>query len=86
MSAQSKPTFAFEKRNFQLMLIGIGILILGYTLMTGGGSPDPNVFDEEALFGARRTTIPAFIVVVGYAFLIYAIMYRSKKSSSELEK
>ncbi|MFZ4784159.1 MAG: DUF3098 domain-containing protein [Flavobacteriales bacterium] len=79
MSAQTKPSFAFEKKNYTLMLIGLGILTIGYTLMTGGGSPDPKVFDEESLFGARRTTIPATIVIVGYAFIIYAIMYRRKK-------
>jgi hypothetical protein len=79
MSAQTKPSFAFEKKNYILMLIGLGILTIGYMLMTGGGSPDPKIFDEEALFGARRTTVPATIVVGGYAFIIYAIMYRSKK-------
>jgi hypothetical protein len=42
-----KLEFAFQKRNYILLLIGIVIVVLGFTLMSGGGSDDPNVFKGD---------------------------------------
>jgi hypothetical protein len=46
-SDNSKLKFPFQKKNYQLLLIGVGIILLGYLLMMGGGSEDPNVFDPS---------------------------------------
>jgi hypothetical protein len=73
--------FAFTRKNYQLLLMGIGILLIGYLLMMGGGSEDPNVFSEE-IFSFRRITLAPFVVLTGYAFVGYAIMYKDKSSQT----
>lgn len=71
-----KQTFVFGKRNYIIMLVGLGIIALGFILMIGGGSEDPNVFNPE-IFNAQRITVAPFLVVAGLLLEVYAIM--SKK-------
>lgn len=63
-----------------LMLLGVGILAIGYMLMSGGGSADPNVFSEE-IFSFRRITLAPIVVLIGYVVIGYAIMYKPKSNS-----
>jgi hypothetical protein len=73
-----KNNFALSKQNYVLMLIGLGIIILGYFLMAGGKSTDPNVFNEEELYSFRRITLAPIVIVAGFIFEIYAIMKKPK--------
>jgi len=59
------------------MAIGFAIIVLGFILMTGGGSDDPNVFSSD-IFSFRRITLAPIVLVVGFAFEIYAIMKKPK--------
>jgi hypothetical protein len=79
-SDNSKLKFPFQKKNYQLLLIGVGIILLGYLLMMGGGSEDPNVFDPS-IFSFQRITLAPIVVLFGYAFIGYAIMHKPKKNS-----
>jgi len=63
-----------------LLLIGFGIIILGFILMAGGGSKDPNVFDPR-IFSFRRITLAPIVVLGGFVFEIYAIMKKPKHKS-----
>jgi len=72
-----RPIFAFGKINYILMLTGVGLIILGFILMTGGGSKDPNVFNEE-MFNFRRLTLAPILVLLGFGVEIVAIMKRPK--------
>lgn len=74
--------FALTKKNYVLMVIGIVVLFIGFMLMTGGGSTDPNVFNAEELYSFRRITLAPIVVLLGFAFEIYAIM---KKFDQEPE-
>ncbi|MDY0253080.1 MAG: DUF3098 domain-containing protein [Tenuifilaceae bacterium] len=74
---QIKDLFPLGKENYKLMVIGLAIIILGFILMIGGGSDDPNVFNEE-IFSFRRITLAPIIVLFGFIFQIYAIMKRPK--------
>ncbi|MBS1581410.1 MAG: DUF3098 domain-containing protein [Bacteroidetes bacterium] len=69
---------AFTRLNYRLLLIGIGIVLLGYMLMSGGGSGDPNVFDASEIFSARRITVAPIVCLVGYLFIVYAILKKPK--------
>lgn len=69
--------FAFGKENYRLMLIGLGVIVLGFILMVGGGSADPNVFNEE-IFNTRRLTIAPLLILAGYVIEIFAIMKRPR--------
>ena len=69
--------FAIEKDNFKYIAIGVGILVIGFLLMAGGKSTDPNVFNPE-IFSFRRITLAPIIVVGGFAFIGWAIMRKKK--------
>jgi len=69
--------FAFGKENYRLMLIGLVFIIIGFILMIGGGSDDPNVFNPE-IFNFRRLTIAPILILAGYAIEIFAIMKKPK--------
>lgn len=69
--------FAFGKENYRLMLIGLGVIILGFILMVGGGSKDPNEFNE-AIFNTQRLTIAPLLILAGYIIEIFAIMKRPR--------
>jgi NADH:ubiquinone oxidoreductase subunit 6 (subunit J) len=73
--------FALDKHNYRLIIIGCVIVLIGFVLMMGGGSEDPNVFNEE-IFSARRITVAPITVMAGYMFIIYAIMKRPKEGQS----
>lgn len=69
--------FALGKKNYQLMAIGFAVIVLGFILMAGGGSDDPNVFNPE-IFSFRRITLAPVILLIGFVFEIYAIMKKPK--------
>ena len=73
---KDKPDFAFGKANYTLMLSGIGLILLGFFLMSGGGTKDPNVFSED-IFSPLRITVAPLIVLAGFVLEIYAIVKKS---------
>ncbi|HAG16250.1 MAG TPA: DUF3098 domain-containing protein [Bacteroidales bacterium] len=77
----NKPEITiFEKHNFKFLLIGLGLIFLGFILMLGGGTDSPNEFNQ-AMFGFRRLTLAPILILAGFAVEIYAIM--SKTSSNK---
>ena len=81
-SGQKDPAgFALGKENLKLMLIGLAFIILGFALMTGGKSNDPNVFNKEVIFSFRRITLAPIVVMFGFLFEIYAIMKKPKSEN-----
>lgn len=77
-----KTAFAFDKENYKFLFIGIALTILGFILMIGGASTDPNEFDADSLYSFTRITLAPFLVIAGYAVVIYAIM-KGKKGSKQ---
>jgi hypothetical protein len=73
-----KPEFLFEKINYKILLFGIGVIALGFILMSGGGSDDPNVFNEE-VFSFRRIRLAPTVVLIGFGITIYSIFKNPKK-------
>ena len=73
-----KPEFLFDKINYKILLIGIGVIALGFILMAGGGSDDPNVFSED-IFNFRRIRLAPTTVLIGFGITIYAILKNPKK-------
>ena len=69
--------FALPKKNIVLILIGLGILILGYAILSGGGSDNPDVFNYE-MFNFRRVVIAPIVILAGFVFVGYAIMKRPR--------
>lgn len=77
MSDESNKDFAFGKENYILVAVGTVLAILGYILMSGGGSDDPAVFSED-LFSFRRMYIAPFMIVIGLAIVGWGIMKKVK--------
>lgn len=69
---EQKPDFLFEKANYTFLLIGIGVIVLGFILMSGGGSDDPKVFSED-VFSWRRIRLAPTVVLIGFGITIYSI-------------
>lgn len=78
MEKKNTHDFAFGKENYILLIAGIVILAIGYLLMIGGGSEDPNVFSEE-IFSTRRLTISPIVIMVGFITVLVAVMKKSKE-------
>lgn len=66
--------FALAKENLILLAIGFAIIVLGYILMIGGGTEDPNVFNGKELYSFRRITLSPIVIVLGFIIDGYAIM------------
>lgn len=70
--------FIFGRKNYVFMLIGLGIIALGFILMSGGGSNDPNVFNPE-IFSWRRIRLAPTLVLIGFGVQVYAILLNPNK-------
>ncbi len=75
---QETGTSLFDKENYMWMLIGLAVLALGFFLMAGGKSSDPNVFKESDVYSTTRITVAPILIIVGFIIEIYAIMKKSK--------
>tara|TARA_B100001758_G_C18172854_1_gene485248 strand:- start:279 stop:494 length:216 start_codon:yes stop_codon:yes gene_type:complete len=69
--------FAFTKKNYMLLFVGLAFIASGIILMIGGGSEDPNKFSDE-IFNTQRLTIAPILLAVGFVVEIFAIMYKEK--------
>ena len=71
-----KRNFAFDKINFILIAVGMAIVILGFILMSGGGS-DESEFDAD-IFSVRRIKVAPVICFIGFISIVYAIIRKPK--------
>ena len=76
LSPNQQPLF--RKMNYILIGVGLLFLALGFILLSGGGSDDPEIF-SEAIFDARRLVVAPILMLIGLIVEIVAIMYRTKK-------
>lgn len=70
----------FEKTNLKWMLIGVVVMAVGFILMAGGKSPDPNVFDKDQVYSFRRITIAPVVILAGLVIEIFAIFRQPKNN------
>jgi DMSO/TMAO reductase YedYZ molybdopterin-dependent catalytic subunit len=78
MSDKPKDELAFGKENYRLFALAAIVVTIGYLLMVGGGSEDPNVFNYDELFSFRRITLAPIIVLLGFGIGFYGILKRPK--------
>jgi len=74
-----KQSFAFGKENYRILIIGVVIVVIGYLLMVGGGSDDPNQFHAEEIFSFRRITLSPIVILTGFVVVMYGIMKKAKQ-------
>lgn len=75
---EKKAGFPIPLSSYKMILIGLGIVLLGFVLMMGGGSEDPNEFNYD-IFSFRRITLAPIVVLGGFGFVFWAIMRKPKK-------
>ena len=69
----SNSLFPLRMKNYKLLAVGLAIIVIGFILMAGGGSDDPDVFNED-VYGFRRITLAPIVVLAGFVFEVFAIM------------
>lgn len=69
---------AVTPRGLKIIIAGLVVMIVGYILMTGGGSDDPRVFNYE-MFNFRRLTLAPIVIIAGMVTIVYGIMGRTDK-------
>jgi hypothetical protein len=74
---EQKQEFLFDSLNYKILLIGIAVIALGFILMSGGASTDPNVFNED-IFSFRRIRLAPTTVLIGFGITIYSIFRKTK--------
>ncbi|MBS0028737.1 DUF3098 domain-containing protein [Chitinophaga sp. 22321] len=77
--ANSRPIF--PKENYKIMLAGIVVIVVGFLLMMGGDTSDPNSFRPEEVYSFRRITLAPIVIVLGLMVEVYAIMRRPKTNA-----
>lgn len=70
--------FTFGKRNYQLLIAGVIVMAIGFILMSGGGSEDPNVF-SDAIFNTQRLTVAPILILTGLIIEVFAILHKPKE-------
>ncbi|WP_343488093.1 DUF3098 domain-containing protein [Allomuricauda sp. d1] len=75
---KQKREFIFQKKNYTFLFIGLAFIILGFILMSGGGSDDPNVFNPD-IYNFRRIRLAPTLVLIGLGIQIYAILLNPNK-------
>ncbi len=76
-SKKNNKEFIFKKSNYRIMIIGIAFIVIGFVLMSGGGSDDPNIFSNE-IYNFRRIRLAPTLVLIGFGIQVYAILYKNK--------
>ena len=77
---EKQPTkeFMFKRKNYIFLFIGLVCIALGFILMSGGASDDPNVFNPE-IYSFRRIRLAPTLVLIGLGLQIYAILLNPNK-------
>ncbi len=78
---QAKSSFVFHKTNYKIMLAGLAFIALGFILMAGGGSYNPEVFNPE-IYSWRRIRLAPALILIGFGLEVYAILKPHGKSES----
>lgn len=78
MENKPEKAFLFEKQNYLILLAGAIVIALGFLLMAGGNSTDPNIFNED-VFSFRRIRLAPTVIFIGFGICIYSIFKSPKK-------
>ena len=73
-----KKQFLFSKKRYQILFLSILIIGAGFLLMSGGGSNNPDVFNNE-IYSFRRIRLAPLVVISGFIVCIVSILYRDKE-------
>ena len=84
--AIQKGKITLGKDNYKFIVLGCIVVALGFILMSGGGTDNPNEFNVEELFSFRRITLAPFFVILGYVIVLYGVMKRPRTNKETIEQ
>jgi hypothetical protein len=84
-SEKPKMNFAFTRKNYMLLIVGIAFLVIGYLTLSGGGSKDPNEFSYD-LFSTQRMVFAPIMLMIGYIVVAYAILVKETPASESTQE
>lgn len=67
----------YRKQNYILIAVSIVLILVGFVLMSGGGSSDPEVFNPE-IFSVRRIVVAPALCTLGFLMMVVALIYKPK--------
>ena len=70
--------YLFNKRRYRFLILSILIIGIGFVLMSGGESNDPDIFNNE-IYNFRRIRLAPLMVLSGFILCIFSILYKDKK-------
>ena len=70
--------YLFNKRRYRMLFLSIFVITLGFIIMSGGETSDPNIFNDE-IYNFRRIRLAPLIVLSGFIFCIFSILYKDKR-------
>ena len=74
----AEKDYLFDKRRYRFLILSIFIIGIGFVLMSGGESNDPDIFNNE-IYNFRRIRLAPLMVVLGFILCIFSILYKDKK-------
>ena len=74
----TEKEYLFNKRRYRFLIISIFIIGIGFVLMSGGESTNPDIFNNE-IYNFRRIRLAPLMVVSGFILCIFSILYKDKK-------
>lgn len=74
----------FTKINFYMMGGCVALIIIGFLLMSGGGSDNPTAFNPE-IFSTRRIVVGPTLAFLGFLLMAFAIIYTPKEKKNVKE-
>ncbi len=81
INKMDRRNFAFDKVNFILLAVGMMIVIIGFLLMSGGGSTE-TAYNPD-IFSVRRIKVAPVVCFIGFVSMLYAIVRRPKDQHTE---
>tara|TARA_B100001540_G_C15628297_1_gene560928 strand:+ start:418 stop:690 length:273 start_codon:yes stop_codon:yes gene_type:complete len=78
-----EESFVFGKKNYIAISVGFFLVLLGFMLMSGGKSDDPNIFNGDEVFSSTRITLAPFTVLLGFVTVGIGIMLKPDNSKDE---
>ena len=74
----AEKDYLFNKRRYRFLILSIFIIGIGFLLMSGGESTDPDIFNNE-IYNFRRIRLAPLMIVLGFVLCIFSILYKDKK-------
>ncbi|MCX6183360.1 MAG: DUF3098 domain-containing protein [Bacteroidetes bacterium] len=71
---KKEEAFEFGKKNYLLIIAGVVVMAIGFIMLSGGGTEDPNQFNPDELFSARRITGGPITVLIGLGIVLFGVL------------